>query len=119
MPKSQVEWTIEIPDVHPSLNTWTRMHWGKRNALKHSFEQQVFFYAKQAGVPIIKEPVEIFITYHHPRQTVDLDNYTPKFFIDGLKTFFGDDNILHLKKLGWTFVKGDKKKSVIVIKLAT
>lgn len=61
-------------------------------------------------------PVELFITYYHPRDTVDLDNYTPKFWIDGLKHYFGDDNITCLKKIGWTFEKGPKKSIISVRK---
>lgn len=111
------KWVIDIPDCHPSLNKWTRMHWALRNKLKAEWEQMTFYAAKEAGLPKLKEPVEIFITYYHPKQTVDLDNYSPKFLIDGLKQFFVDDNILHLVKLGWTFKKGTKR-SVVEISIA-
>ena len=108
-------WTIEIPDVHPSLNSWTNMHWTKKHALKKEWEMMVWALAKEAKIPTFKQPVEIYIKYYHPRDSVDLDNYTPKFIIDGLKTLFVDDNITQLKKLGWEFKRG-KKRSVVEIR---
>lgn len=68
--------------------------------------------ALEAKIPKFTQPVELFITYFHPRESVDLDNYTPKFIIDGLKHLFGDDNITCLKKIGWTFKKGPKRSVV-------
>ena len=93
------------------------MHWAQRAKMKSEFEELAFWSAKKSGLPKLTEPVEIFITYYHPKQTVDLDNYTPKFFLDALKQFFVDDNFLYLVKLGWTFKKGTKR-SVVEISLA-
>jgi len=117
MTKSQDNqiYVLEIPDVHPSLNVWTKMHHMKRYQLKKEWEHMVNIIAKKEKLPFIKKPVEIFITYYHPRKTVDLDNYTPKFICDALKSYFTDDNITNLVKLGWEFKTG-KKRSVIYIK---
>ena len=115
MAKTQDTWTIELPDVHPSLNSWGGKHWTKRNELHHYWRDMTFYAAKKAGLPKLKEPVEVFLTYYHPRTNVDLDNYTPKFIMDGLKLFFIDDSIAHVKRLGWEFKKGDKR-TVITIK---
>lgn len=111
-------WIIELPDVHPSLNSWVNMHFHSRNNLKQEWGKMVHVYAKLAGLPMIDKPVEVFITYHHPKDTVDLDNYTPKFIMDGLKPFFIDDNIKCVVKLGWEFKRGSIRKSVVKIKLA-
>lgn len=111
------KWVIDIPDCHPSLNTWTRMHFHVRNNLKKEWETMTFYAAKEAKLPMILIPVEIFITYYHPKKNIDLDNYTPKFIIDGLKQFFVNDDFVHLTKLGWTFKQG-KKRSVVEISLA-
>lgn len=107
--------TIELPYVHPSLNKWTRMHYILRNNLKQSIQNDVWKAAKVSKIPKIDSCVEIFITYYHPRRTVDLDNYTPKFFLDGLKHLFVDDNIQHVIKLGWTFKKDKNKRSIIEV----
>ncbi len=110
-------WRIEIPDVHPSLNAWTRMHFHKRNNLKAEWEHMVRILALKAKFPQFDSPVEMFITYTHPRDNVDLDNFTPKFIVDGLKSFFKDDSIKYLKKLGWQFNKGKPKTSLVEIRL--
>lgn len=90
------------------------MHFIARNNLKQEWGEMVKVLAMEAKWKPFENPVELFITYYHPRETVDLDNYTPKFIIDGLKHYFGDDNITHLKKIGWTFKKGPKKSVVEV-----
>lgn len=110
-------WTISLPDVHPSLNVWTRMHFRQRNDLKKQWENDTYYAAKMVGLPLLDAPIEIFINYYHPRTNVDLDNYTPKFIIDGLKAFFKDDSFKYVRKLGWTFIKSRDKRSEIVIKL--
>lgn len=107
--------SFELPDVHPSLNVWTRMHWAKRNELKKQWENDAYYSAKQAGLKMIEFPVEIFIEYHHPKTCVDLDNYTPKFILDGLKSLLVDDSIDHIKRLGWEFRKSTTKKTVVTI----
>jgi hypothetical protein len=114
MSENQI-YTIEIPDVHPSLNSWTKMHYMARNNLKQEWKQMVYILGKEAKLPKFTKPVEVYIKYFHPRDDVDLDNYTPKFILDGLKEFFVDDNIQHLKKLGWEFKRG-KKRSVVEIR---
>ena len=113
--KSQDSWTFTLNDCHPSLNAWTRMHFHVRNNLKKEWEQMTFYAAKEAKVPKIDFPIEIFITYYHPKKTVDLDNLVPKFILDGLKNFIVNDNIQWLTKLGWTIKTGDKS-SVVEIK---
>lgn len=110
-------WSFEIPDVHPSLNSWTNMHWTKKGNLKKYWYDLTYFCALQSKIPKFNVPVDVFITYHHPKETVDLDNYTPKFILDPLQRFFGNDNIQTVKKLGWTFEKSKIKKSVIEISL--
>lgn len=114
--EEQTSWVIVIPDVHPSLNKWTKMHFIARNNLKQEWGQMVQVLAMEAKWPQFDFPVELFITYSHPRDTVDLDNYTPKFIIDGLKSYFGDDNITKLKKIGWKFQKGEKQSTVEIRK---
>lgn len=71
-----------------------------------------FLCAKKAKLPKFDVPVEVFLTYYHPKDVVDFDNYTPKFFLDGLKPFFKDDSIKFLKRLGWEFEKGEKRSVV-------
>tara|TARA_R100000789_G_C2964159_1_gene138821 strand:+ start:87 stop:449 length:363 start_codon:yes stop_codon:yes gene_type:complete len=115
MDKKTNKWSFEIPDVHPSLNIWTNMHWTKKSVLKKYWENMVWALAREAGLKKIDKPVWIFIQYYHPRRTVDLDNYTPKFILDGLKSFIKDDNIQWIQKIGWEFIQSKKKKSIVEI----
>jgi len=108
-------WHFDIPDVHPSLNTWTRMHFHLRNNLKHDWETMTVMAARQSGLPKITSPVSVYLIYHHPRKNVDLDNYTPKFILDGLKQFFVDDNIEHVQKLGWEFKQSKDKHTTVIV----
>ena len=110
------QWTITIPDIHPSLNVWTRMHFAKRNNLKKEWEKMIWSLWKEKNYPHIDGKVEVFITYYHPQTNVDLDNFVPKFIMDGLKIFFEDDSIKYVVKLGWEIKKGDKKSVVVVTK---
>lgn len=110
------EYIIEIPDVHPSLNTWTRMHFHVRNQLKHDWATMVLACARTAKIPKIDKPVRIFLEYYHPKRSVDIDNYTPKFILDPLRDhFIKDDNITNITDLRWTFVQDKVKRTVIHI----
>lgn len=91
------------------------MHFHARNKLKKEWELMVWTACKEAKLPKIDGKVEVFITYYHPKTNIDLDNFTPKFIMDGLKLFFEDDSIKYVKKLGWEFKKGEKC-SIIKIK---
>jgi len=112
--KKAKQWIVDLPDCHPSLNVWTRMHFRVRNQLKKDWAEMVYYACLEAKLPKISEPVEVFIIYYHPRKTVDLDNYTPKFIMDPLKNFIVDDNIQWVKKLGWEFQRGAKRSRVFV-----
>lgn len=108
---------FEIPDVHPSLNVWTRMHFHVRNRLKQDWYDMVYLCAKKYKIPFITAPVEIHIEVHHPRSTIDLDNFTCKFILDPLrKNFIHDDNVKCIHKLSYTAIKSKEKKTVVYIK---
>jgi len=119
--KSQVknkEYTIEIPDVHPSLNTWTRMHFRERNKLKQQWHNMVSVCVMKANIPFIKKPVAVWIENFHNLKTVDLDNYTPKFIMDPLRDIvLADDNVKFVKDLRITFEKCSKKERRTIVHL--
>ena len=77
--------TITIPDIPPSLNKWSRMHWAKAAEIKKRWEANVYYsaYGQRPKTPYKK--AKITITYFFKtRQRHDLDNYVPKFILDGL-----------------------------------
>ena len=111
------KWTLEIDDVHPSINVWAGKHWSVQMKMKKEQMQKAWVAALQAKLPYDLNKVEIFIEYFHPRDTVDLDNHTPKMWMDYLKKHFVDDNIKHVMKLGWTFTKGIKHSKIHIIEV--
>ena len=77
--------TITIPDIPPSLNKWSRMHWAKAAEIKRQWEADVYYtaYGQRPKEPYKK--AKVTITYFFKtKQRHDLDNYTPKFILDGL-----------------------------------
>lgn len=77
--------TITIPDIPPSLNKWSRMHWAKAAEIKRQWEADVYYtaYSQRPKTPF--KYAKITITYFFKtKQRHDLDNYTPKFILDGL-----------------------------------
>lgn len=109
-----LEYTFEIPAVHPSLNTWTRMHFHVRNKLKQEWHDMVYFCIKQEKIPKITQPVKLWIEIYHSKENIDLDNYTPKFICDPLRdTILTDDSVRYIKDLRITAVKSKEKKTVV------
>ena len=77
--------TITIPDIPPSLNKWSRMHWAKAAEIKKQWEANIYYsaYSQRPKEPFKK--AKVTITYFFKtKQRHDLDNYTPKFILDGL-----------------------------------
>jgi len=114
------EYQFEIPDCHPSLNSYLKKHWTVYHRLREEWNAMVWACVKHAKIPMIEQPVEIHIDYYHPRKSVDLDNYTPKLLMDSLKGLvIKDDSSQIVKKLSWRFIQAKVKKSVVTIKLST
>ncbi len=113
---------LEIPEVHPSLNKWVQMNRFARARLRDECKETIWACAKNAKIPMIKTPVEIEIVYHHKfkkenKVRLDIDNFTPKFYMDGLSGIvIPDDSIDYVKKLTWTVIKDGENRSVILIK---
>lgn len=75
--------TIEIPEIHPSINVWTRWHYRKRDAEVKRWNEMIGWLCQ--GKKIIQGQVDIRIDWYFPTKTKhDYDNYTPKFILDGL-----------------------------------
>ena len=85
---------IVIDDLHPSLNQWTRWHWGKKSKVKKEWEEAIGWKCKKFGSPKLIN-AEIEVLYYFPDKRVrDFDNYVPKFILDGLvkAEIIEDDN---------------------------
>ena len=118
-------YTLKIPMVHPSLNKWVNMNQFVRAKMRDEIKEMVWACAKSQKIPLIKEPVEIEIVYHHQykatdKRRLDIDNLTPKFFMDGLsEVVIPDDSIDYVKKLTWSVIKDGENRSDILIKVVS
>ena len=77
--------TITLPEVPPSLNKWSRMHWMKAAKVKKQWEKDIYYsaYNLRPEQPYQKAKVKITYFFKTKRRR-DIDNYTPKFLLDGL-----------------------------------
>jgi len=91
--------TITIPEVPPSLNAWSRMHYHPQNPEKARWKQMVW--ALSAGFKPFAVPVVATVTYFFKdRRRRDFDNFVPKFVLDGLVgTVLADDDQGHVAEL--------------------
>lgn len=92
---------IEIPEIHPSLNDWTKWHHYHRAQEKKRWEELVYYCALHTK-PLAAETVKVEVRYYFPTKTArDLDNYCPKFLLDGLVKagILKDDNSSVVKEL--------------------
>ena len=88
---------------HPSINTWFIMKRPMMNALKQRWKDFMVWFIKYSGYEKLKiEECEMtFTTYFKTKTRHDTDNYSPKFFLDGMVDggFIIDDDSNHLKCL--------------------
>ena len=77
---------IVIPDVPPSLNEWSKMHWAKVDKLKKQWEHDVYYcaYSQRPKKPIKYAKVKIIYYFKTNRARDLVDNYAPKFIMDGI-----------------------------------
>lgn len=113
---------IEIPEIHPSLNDWTKWHHYQRAKEKKRWEEMIGWICKNKA-PLAAETVKVEVRYHFPTKTArDLDNYCPKFLLDGLVKagMIKDDNSSVVKELSVKILydKQNPRTEVIITKLS-
>lgn len=99
---------IEKP-THPSMNKWMIMKRPQMNDLKQKIKEFIVWFVEDEGLTDkqIKKCSITFINYFKTRIRNDNDNYSPKFFMDGLveSGLIIDDDYLHVESLtiksGW------------------
>jgi len=75
---------LVMPGVPPSLNAWSRWHWGRRKAYLDSLSSAVGALARAARIRRFEHAV-VEVTYYFPdRRRRDKDNYGGKFLLDAL-----------------------------------
>lgn len=93
--------TFRIEDIHPSLNDWAvKWHHYHRAKVKKQWEELVYYSCR--GCKPIHGPVKVKVDYYFPtKRRRDLDNYAPKFILDGMVKagLIEEDNSNTLKEL--------------------
>ena len=74
---------ITIPAIHPSLNDWANGTQWKRHKDKR-FYQDLAYWSIKTDMQFKKVVVAHIIYYMDNKRRHDVDNYTPKFFMDAL-----------------------------------
>ena len=89
--------------LHPSLNSWAIMRRGEANALKQKYKEFIVWLCEESGVANAGiERCEVTVRYYFNRRARhDSDNYTPKFFLDGLTeaNVIADDDFAHIREM--------------------
>lgn len=76
---------ITIPGKqHPSLNSWTRWHWAKKNRIKKDWVEEIGWLVKTKAKQKYEKALVEIIYYFDNKHKRDKDNYAPKFIMDGL-----------------------------------
>ena len=95
---------VPIPSpVHPSLNSWMIMRRPEMNGFKQKYKDYIVFVMDELGLTNMQiDDCDITLLYYFPtNRRHDCDNYTPKFFLDGLTEagVITDDDFLHVHSL--------------------
>ncbi len=94
------EISLTIPEIHPSINVWNGWGYHKYNREKCRWAEMVGWICK--NLPPMKGEVTVTVRYYfRTRRKRDIDNYTPKFIMDGLVQggLIEDDNSNIVKRL--------------------
>ena len=77
---------IELPYVPISMNQTNTWHWSKKAKYKKQIEEDIYYLVKQLGQIEKFKYAKVRITYYFPdlRRRDIIDNYNPKFIMDGI-----------------------------------
>jgi hypothetical protein len=85
---------IQIPQIPPSLNVWSRWHWAKRDRYLKQLTRDLGLIVKTYRLPRFEEATVQVVYYFPDARHRDKDNYGGKFFLDALRYagILKDDN---------------------------
>ena len=77
---------IVLPYIPTSMNQTNTWHWNKKAKEKKQVENDIYFLIRKHGIPEKLKYAKVRITYFFPdlRHRDIIDNYNPKFIMDGL-----------------------------------
>jgi hypothetical protein len=83
MPDRNPDITIEIDDLPPSKNVWSRLHWSRQRRIFANWYELVAFHPKRREWPKLKGRVTVEVQFHFPdrrvRDTQNLIGFPPLF----------------------------------------
>jgi len=106
---------FRINQTHPSLNKWCRAHYHVVAKEKAAWEALVWGLTR--NMPNFEGPVTVKVDYYFPTKAKrDIDNYTPKFLLDGCVKagLIEDDNNEIVKELSVT-INYEKRQSYTIV----
>jgi hypothetical protein len=79
-------WKIVLPYIPVSMNQTNTWHWAKKAKYKKEIEEEIYWLVKKELSGIKLKYAKVRITYFFPdlRHRDIIDNYNPKFIMDGL-----------------------------------
>ena len=114
-PMNQILFLNSVPE---SLNKLFNLHYRTRAKHKIDVEQEVWLECKSQKIKPVKGSVSLnFIFTFKTNRKRDLDNYPPKFQIDGLRKagILSEDNSDVVKQIYTSFKQGKKELTEINI----
>lgn len=109
---------ITIPFIHPSLNQWA-VQWDKYKRYSEKKRIEEYMHYELLDAPNFLNEVCITVTYFMPsKRRCDPDNYSPKFFMDGLvgAGVIKDDSSKYVKSLTiiMDYDKNDPRSEILI-----
>jgi Holliday junction resolvase RusA-like endonuclease len=85
---------IQIPELPPSLNVWSRQHWTTRSKEVARLSADLTMLRLAHKIPTVAKPRVQVVYYFPTKRRRDADNYAPKYLLDGLRYsgIIADDN---------------------------
>lgn len=109
---------LEIDEIPPSLNRWSRLHWSKQRLIKQDWAWLIkaACLAAKTGRPSYRlARVQITLLFPVVRRR-DIDNYAPKMILDGLVgAGILEDDRADRVDVRWDFGRGARRQTIIEI----
>ena len=76
---------VQIPEIPPSLNVWSRWHWAKRKRYLDQLTKDIGQLARAMKLPRFERATVQVVYCFRDKRLRDKDNYSGKFMLDALR----------------------------------
>ena len=109
---------LQIPEIPPSLNVWSRWHWAKRKRYLDQLSRNIGQLALATKLPRFERATVQVLYYFRDKRLRDKDNYSGKFILDALRYggVIAEDNseVLSLPEPGFEVDQGRPRVEVFI-----